>query len=187
MWFITLSQQENVQLIGLGLDYGALHRTFSNHNSFWIQNSWVGKVGLLEKHADLFSFLLKVIGIFPTRWVIPTWVITSVSEWESDNYLNPDLSLVTINICTIFRITVLVCYKFIKIVVQIHVVGFGLQKIRSHDARPRATSVNIMTSSNWNIFRVTVPLYREFTGHRWVPPTKAIGVELWCFLWFAPE
>ena len=44
----------------------------------------------------------------------------------------------------------------------------------------------MMTSSSGNIFRVTGPLYREFTGHRWIPPTKASDVELWCFLWSAP-
>ena len=40
-----------------------------------------------------------------------------------------------------------------------------------------------MTSSNWNIFRVTGPLYGEFTCHRWIPLTKTSGMELWCFLW----
>ena len=45
----------------------------------------------------------------------------------------------------------------------------------------------MMTSSNGNIFRVTGPLCGEFTGHRWIPRIKASDVELWCFLWFAPE
>ena len=31
----------------------------------------------------------------------------------------------------------------------------------------------VMTSSNGNIFRVTCPLCGEFTGHRWIPLTKA--------------
>ena len=31
----------------------------------------------------------------------------------------------------------------------------------------------MMTSSNGNIFRVTGPLCGEFTGHRWIPLTKA--------------
>ena len=44
-----------------------------------------------------------------------------------------------------------------------------------------------MTSSNGNIFHVTGPLCGESTGHRWIPLTKASDVELWCFLWFAPE
>ena len=30
----------------------------------------------------------------------------------------------------------------------------------------------MMTSPNGNIFRVTVPLGGEFTGHRWIPLTK---------------
>ena len=45
----------------------------------------------------------------------------------------------------------------------------------------------IMTSSNGNIFRVTGHLCGEFTGHRWIPRTKASDAELWCFLWSAPE
>ena len=39
-----------------------------------------------------------------------------------------------------------------------------------------------MTSSNGNIFCVTGPLCREFTGLRWIPRTKASDAELWCFL-----
>ena len=31
-----------------------------------------------------------------------------------------------------------------------------------------------MTLSNWNISCVTCPLWGEFTGHRWIPLTKAI-------------
>ena len=38
-----------------------------------------------------------------------------------------------------------------------------------------------MTSSNENIFRVTGLLWGEFTGHRWIPLTKASDAELWFF------
>ena len=39
----------------------------------------------------------------------------------------------------------------------------------------------IMTSSNGNIFfRVTGPLWGEFTGPQWIPLTKASDAELWC-------
>ena len=44
-----------------------------------------------------------------------------------------------------------------------------------------------MTSSNVNIFHVTGPLCGEFTGHRWIPLTKASDAQLWHFLWSAPE
>ena len=43
----------------------------------------------------------------------------------------------------------------------------------------------IMTSSNGNIFRVTVHLCGDFTGLWWIPRTKASDAELWCFLWSA--
>ena len=55
--------------------------------------------------------------------------------------------------------------------------------------QPQSTRAYIcmMTSSNGNIFRVTGLLCREFTGHWWIPRTKASDAELWCFLWPAPE
>ena len=34
----------------------------------------------------------------------------------------------------------------------------------------------------WKLFRVTGPLCGEFTGHRWIPHTKASDAELWYFL-----
>ena len=46
---------------------------------------------------------------------------------------------------------------------------------------------NMMTSSNENIFRVTVPLCGKFTGHRWTPLTNASDAEFWCFLWSVSE
>ena len=39
--------------------------------------------------------------------------------------------------------------------------------------------INMMTSSNGSIFRVTGPL----CGDRWILRTKASNAELWCFLW----
>ena len=44
-----------------------------------------------------------------------------------------------------------------------------------------------MTSSNGNIFRVTGPLWGEFTSDRWIPLTKASDTELWYFIWSAHE
>ena len=46
--------------------------------------------------------------------------------------------------------------------------------------------IDMMTSSNGNIFRVTGPLCWEFTGYRWIPLTKPSNAELWCFLWSTP-
>ena len=48
--------------------------------------------------------------------------------------------------------------------------------------RREVREFGLMTSSNGNIFRVTGHMCREFTGHRWIPRTKASDAELWCFL-----
>ena len=45
----------------------------------------------------------------------------------------------------------------------------------------------MMTSSKGNIFHVTGTLWGEFTGHRWIPLTKASDTELWYFLWSASQ
>ena len=52
--------------------------------------------------------------------------------------------------------------------------------------KPQRKNAFMMTSSNGNIFRVTAPLCGEFTGHRWIPHSKASDAELWCFLWSTP-
>ena len=44
----------------------------------------------------------------------------------------------------------------------------------------------MITSSNGNIFRVTVPLWGECTVPRWIPLTKASDAEHWYFLRSAP-
>ena len=45
----------------------------------------------------------------------------------------------------------------------------------------------MMTSLKGKDFPRSGPLYGEFTGHRWIPRTKASDAKLWCFLWSAPE
>ena len=55
------------------------------------------------------------------------------------------------------------------------------------DEQPVNVTTLMMTSSNGNIFRVTGPLCGEFTGHRWIPLTKASDAELCYFLWSVPE
>ena len=47
--------------------------------------------------------------------------------------------------------------------------------------------IHMMTPSNENIFRVTGPLCREFTGDRRIPRTKASDAEFLYFIWSARE
>ena len=49
----------------------------------------------------------------------------------------------------------------------------------------RMDFVILMMSSNGNTSRVTGHLCGEFTGPQWIPDTKAVDAELWCFLWSA--
>ena len=60
-------------------------------------------------------------------------------------------------------------------------------RILKRDPGARKANLNMMTSSNGKIFRVTGHLCGEFTGPRWIPLTKASDAELWCFLWSASE
>ena len=57
---------------------------------------------------------------------------------------------------------------------------------RSHELLRFVENHCMMTSSNGNIFRVTGPLCGKFTGHWWIPRTKASDEEFWCHLWAAP-
>ena len=41
--------------------------------------------------------------------------------------------------------------------------------------------------TKWKHFRVTGHLCWEFSGHRWIPRTKASDAVLWSFLWSIPE
>ena len=73
--------------------------------------------------------------------------------------------------------------------VQIHILLYILH----FDGPPLCWNIRrlvfliMMTSSNRNIFRVTGHLCGDFTGQRWIPPTKASDAELWCFFWSASE
>ena len=62
---------------------------------------------------------------------------------------------------------------------------FVIYRLQSKEICMRYVIIQIvmMTSSNGNLFRVTGPFCGEFTGHRWIPLTKASDAEPWCFLW----
>ena len=48
-------------------------------------------------------------------------------------------------------------------------------------------TINMMTSSSGNIFRITGLWWGESTGARWIPLGKASDAELWYIFWSAPE
>ena len=73
-------------------------------------------------------------------------------------------------------------------------VRIGHLRISSADARPsnelqRLTTCKVPHGDviEWKRFPRYWPLCWEFTGHRWIPPTKASDAERWSFLWSALE
>ena len=50
------------------------------------------------------------------------------------------------------------------------------------DVRQPANVIMVAADVMMTSFYVLlVASWREFTGHRWIPPTKASDAELWCF------
>ena len=79
------------------------------------------------------------------------------------------------------------CIRIINVVYIPLYLSNRILKYRNAHHRLRLSGFFIMTSSNGNNFRVTGLPCGEYTGHRWIPRTKASNAELWCFLWSAPE
>ena len=75
------------------------------------------------------------------------------------------------NVCIFLLILYLVCIFCL----------LGFSTLRWH------IKLNMMTSSNGNIFLVTGHLCGEFIGLRWIPLTNAGDPELWCFLWYVSK
>ena len=74
------------------------------------------------------------------------------------------------------------CFIYICIFIYIYIYEhIKIDTDRSTWMKP----MGMIESPNGSIFRVTGLLYGEFTGHRWIPLTKASDAELWLFLWSA--
>ena len=68
-----------------------------------------------------------------------------------------------------------------------HSLSIGVCEAQLEVAGRLCSHFSMITSWNGSIFRVTGPLCREFTGHRWISLTKVSNAEIWYFLWSAPE
>ena len=94
---------------------------------------------------------------------------------------------------TMYTVRVLSCFKWVDITSSVACAYCALVtvhqrcKLRINTSQNKNFIHDMMTSSNGNIFRATGPLCGEFTGHRWIPRTKASDAKLWCFLWSALE
>ena len=136
----------------------------------------------------------------PRLWLITTYALTS--HWQSDTV--PSRVKTAPKMLVIFDVNVIIylCDSFSEATwtcqsctysvdfKEINTISQSLPSTCAICLQPRQSGrhrVDMMTSSNGNIFRVTGPLCGEFTGPRWIPHTKASDAELWCLLWSAPE
>ena len=100
--------------------------------------------------------------------------------------LSVQLSLITIAIVLIYLLNA--CSAYLNPQIGGLVQDCGNTSALSVELPQSCTQPLIMvSSSNGNIFRITGPLCREFTGHRCIPLTKASDVQLCYFLWSVPE
>ena len=106
---------------------------------------------------------------------------TSVHYWWEQNTIPVVFQL---NTSLNYKYPIKRVYSFIWLC---YVWVISVFKVRWGFMRSPQTFCIMMTSPKWNIFRVTGLLCGEFTGYRWIPRTKASDLELWCFLWSAPQ
>ena len=119
----------------------------------------------------------RVLG--PYLWNGKPWM-TFTFPWLSEVYIWDECSIIISDICksTIRLWIIHICIH------MTYSSPFSIHQNVEHDP---VWEIHMMTSSNGNIFLVTGHLCGEFTGHRWIPRTKASDAELWYFLWFASE
>ena len=67
-------------------------------------------------------------------------------------------------------------------------VQYDCRRIMLHDGYWFGRDIEMMTSSNGNVFHITgLCEGNALATHRWIPLTKASDAELWYFIWSAPE
>ena len=128
------------------------------------------------------------------HWHMPETVCEIITEWEPEirNYVSDSWTSIDQNTVTMIYGVQLIWLK--KPILTLHDLWTShfVHRLNKVHSEFRVLLFHLchnymMTSSNGNIFCVTAPLCEEFTGHRWIPRTKASDAELWCFLWYEPE
>ena len=155
-------------------------------------------------------WLVSVPGFKLTQYIPSVisweWIIVCFKLMPSNAHMYWEVTSVNLDACSanpfLWTNAVLLSIKsigtpFSEIWIKPHQFSFKKMNLKISPAKWRSSYsilnlfvvivIVMMTSSNGNIFRVNGPLCGEFTGHRWIPHTKASDAELWCFLWSAPE
>ena len=114
-------------------------------------------------------------------------VILSIIPRVSRGHWTPfKLDAIVLNPCRYISSLNVRCYlSDFRNIIRAATKTFAPEETRTIYYQIYNNSIDMMTSSNGNVFRVTGPLCGEFTGDRWIPHTRASDAELWCFLWSA--
>ena len=112
----------------------------------------------------VYTWVVYSFCLFCCLFIVGTWWYVCCIEWASGNQEEVQACLVTL---CLFIIS---CYSLYKTTLGLLCSWFEINPY-----------------FHKYIFRVTGHLCGEFTGHRWIPRTKASDAELWCFLWCTPE
>ena len=108
-----------------------------------------------------------------------SWFSKSSSVWELDSAAQDAIARGLDN----ESVPVQTMQEMIDQNIMPPVVGVGeetLSLLFAYDTQSTSEHYYVI-KSNGNIFRVTGTLCGEFTGHRWIPHTKASDAELWFF------
>ena len=129
---------------------------------------WHFAMGLYWRPADYSNKGSVIQKAFPCHDIILVWFKKIINV-----LMTPDILSIPI-----------ICYHYKEFIQQtwftIYEYKRWLQKQsnihNNHDDVPK-----------WKHFPLTGHLCGEFTGHRWIPHTKASDAKLWCWFWSAPE
>ena len=135
--------------------------------------SWRHRVMIM-----LSTFLALLKGICPSQFDVPhsdgeIWCFLCWSNWKVDMAMTWAAMTLTWHFCHVtqdFTHEIHILWKIAHTVMFIPCVWL-----------PQTFLCVNETSPNEKIFRVTGPLCREFTDHRWIPLTKVSDAELWWF------
>ena len=147
------------------------------------------KMTMIIHLSYTYRYHIDVIQCCPSLTVVlSTWPSSRLLAESTGDPMSGRSSLIAEGLC--FRVTTSACVCDTVIGVQDGICLKCSQLLPSMSSDLVAwykSSPYMITSSNGNIFRVTGPLCGEFTGHRWIPRTRASDAELWRFLWSASE
>ena len=156
-----------------------IHRWLVNSPHKWpVMRKMFPFDDVIMRHRALFSDNIFLFYKTNTMWT-EKWVLMYTDKW-----------VLIIFTCFVDIFQMYPGVQCVNGAQQLNISGQVVTALNAFLAPTQAAGTDyslMMTSSNGNIFRVTGPLWGEFTGHRWIPLTKASDAELWCFLWSAPE